>query len=409
MKIKKIVAKTEKEIIEKAKQLTEEGATVIKVEKIDKKSNNMFSVFKKPHFVATLAYDVDLTVKKSIDEQINQEKPKTEEIKAVEQEDIKIEKVTGKVDEVETIELENFTEQIKFQKERIEYLEKMLKLVEEENNKKSEEENIISKYESLKVFYDALINQGVLEEIAENIVKEAFESVEDKENITIPYVASFVYKKIVDTIKSPTPIKNKNENVFIFFMGPTGVGKTTTIAKLASKFVLDKNSKIGLITADTYRISAVEQLKTYADILNLDIDVIYEKQDFVNSFEKMSKQKDIVFVDTAGRSHKNKENILQLKDILNIPTSKEVYLVLSMTTKYEDLEKIIDTYKDVSNFKIIFTKFDETVRYGSMFNVCVKKEIEVVYITNGQDVPDDIELLQPEKIAKALLGLDSGI
>ena len=295
--------------------------------------------------------------------------------------------------------------------ERIAYLEKTLGDMQTKLSASQFETNSGRLFDNtvLQIFYDALVGQGVLEHAAKKILTNIEHNVADNKSLDISYVAASVYTEILKVIKKPNPIAGGADALFVFFAGPTGVGKTTTIAKLASRLVLEQNVGVGLMTADTYRIAAVEQLKTYAEILNLDIRVIYERNDFVQSAKEFGETKDVVFVDTAGRSHKNKENLLDLKDLINVPVVSEKYLVLSMTTKYEDLVNIINTYKDIGKFKLILTKFDETTHYGSIFNLCHEMGLEVVYITTGQNVPDDIELLKPEKIAKALLGLDTGL
>lgn len=300
---------------------------------------------------------------------------------------------------------------IKASKERISYLEKMLGDMQNRLMASHFEANSSRVFDNtvIQIFYEALTSQGVLDYAAKDILTNIQNSVTDDKTLDISYVAASVYTEILQTIKKPTPIVGGSSAIFVFFAGPTGVGKTTTIAKLAGRLVLEQNVSVGLMTADTYRIAAVDQLKTYADILGLDVRVIYEKKDFVANVTEFGETKDVVFVDTAGRSHKNVENLFDLKDLINVPVVSEKYLVLSMTTKYEDLVSIIHTYNDIGDFKLILTKFDETTHYGSIFNLCYTMGLEVVYITTGQNVPDDIELLKPEKIAKALLGLDTGL
>ena len=181
----------------------------------------------------------------------------------------------------------------------------------------------------------------------------------------------------------------------VFFIGPTGVGKTTTIAKVASRFKVDYGKKVAFLTADTYRIAAAEQLRTYANILEM------------NAAIERVKDYDLVLVDTAGFSYKNED---QRKDMRNLIESlddkyeKDVYLVLSATTKYRDLMEIVDKYHEISDYKIIFTKLDETSSYGSLLNIRMYSGADVSYVTTGQNVPDDIEIFQSQKIVKQLLG-----
>ena len=191
-------------------------------------------------------------------------------------------------------------------------------------------------------------------------------------------------------------------------VGPTGVGKTTTIAKIASMFKLDKEAKVAMITSDTYRIAAVEQLRTYANILDVPLQVVYTLEELNDAIDKF-KEYDLILVDTAGRSHKNKEQCMEMLHFANdcvIPENctKEVFIVLSASTKYKDLENIVDVYSEIGNYNIIFTKLDETSAFGNILNIKLKTGGSLSYVTSGQVVPDDISLIDAQKMAKSLLG-----
>ena len=160
------------------------------------------------------------------------------------------------------------------------------------------------------------------------------------------------------------------------------------------------------LTADTYRIAAAEQLRTYANILNEPFTIIYSAEEMNQAIANVEDY-DLVLVDTAGFSHKSesqRKDIKELIDSVDEAYDKSVYLVLSATTKYRDLLDIIDIYKEISEFKIIFTKLDETSTYGNLLNVKLYSDAELSYITNGQNVPDDIEIFDTQKIVKNLLG-----
>ena len=192
----------------------------------------------------------------------------------------------------------------------------------------------------------------------------------------------------------------------IFFIGPTGVGKTTTIAKLASKFRLDEKKKVALLTADTYRIAAAEQLRTYANILEVPFRVVYSEEELGKAVEDF-KEYDYILIDTAGHSHQNneqKENMCKLIGTLDEKIEKEIYLVLSATTKYRDLRSIADSYKGIADYKLIFTKLDETTTLGSLLNMRLYTGASLSYVTCGQNVPDDMEEFNPQKTVKRLLG-----
>jgi flagellar biosynthesis protein FlhF len=192
----------------------------------------------------------------------------------------------------------------------------------------------------------------------------------------------------------------------LFFIGPTGVGKTTTIAKIASKCKVESNYRVAFITADTYRIAATEQLRVYADILDAPMDIVYSPEDLNGAISKLTDQ-ELIFVDTAGFSHKNETQRMDMKRMikgLSDEYEKEVYLVLSATTKYKDLLEIVDIYHEISDFKLIFTKLDETTAYGNILNIKLYSGADLSYITNGQNVPADLEVFNTQKIVKQLLG-----
>ncbi len=189
----------------------------------------------------------------------------------------------------------------------------------------------------------------------------------------------------------------------VAFIGPTGVGKTTTIAKLAAQFTLSQGYKAALIASDTYRIAAVEQLKTYADILNIPIEIVYVPEDLKNALIK-HKDKNIILIDTAGRSPSNEEQMKELQTLLTVDSTIETHLVLSATTKYKDALEIIQKFSVCSPEKLIFTKLDETSNVGTIFNVLYQYPgVTLSYLTTGQNVPEDIELANSHKLVQRLL------
>jgi flagellar biosynthesis protein FlhF len=197
---------------------------------------------------------------------------------------------------------------------------------------------------------------------------------------------------------------DKKKTQYIFFLGSTGVGKTTTIAKIASKLKLEQGADVALVTADTYRIAAVEQLKTYANILSVPLKVIYSPDELGAMKEELDEH-DICLVDTAGRSHKNKEQVEDIRKLIEqIPIAdRQVYLVLNAGTKYRDLMEIASVYAELTDFSIIFTKLDETSFSGIMLNMKMKTKCPLSYVTWGQNVPDDIGEVDAQKVAKELL------
>ena len=185
-------------------------------------------------------------------------------------------------------------------------------------------------------------------------------------------------------------------------LGTTGVGKTTTLAKIAAKFVLEQGINAALITADTYRISAVDQLKTYSDILGLPLEIVYNPTELGEAIDR-HKDKDLILIDTAGRSQQNEYQMRELGDFLKVNPRIEKHLVISATTKLTDAREIMKKFAAVSPEKIVLTKIDETGSLGMIINLLKDVKISLSYITTGQSVPDDIESASAEILADLLL------
>ena len=275
---------------------------------------------------------------------------------------------------------------------------------------KSEEDTETETSECIKfmqLVYRQLMDNEVDEKYANQIIGEVEGGLKKESNIDS--ILTSIYQKIILKLGQPRIIEvDEKKTKLVFFVGPTGVGKTTTIAKLASHFKLERKLKIGFITCDTYRIAAVEQLKTYANILDVPMNVIYTIDEF-NSAIKEYEGYDLVFIDTAGRSHKNTEQcdeIVHFVEDCEITENmeKEVFLVLSATTKYKDLININNAYSGLTKYSLIFTKLDETGCVGNLLNMKMHTGMQLSYITKGQAVPDDIGILDAQKIAKNLLG-----
>ncbi|EIJ81482.1 flagellar biosynthesis regulator FlhF [Bacillus methanolicus PB1] len=193
---------------------------------------------------------------------------------------------------------------------------------------------------------------------------------------------------------------------FVNVVGPTGVGKTTTLAKIAADCVLTHKKRAAFITTDTYRIAAIDQLKTYAKLLKVPLEVCYNTEDFQKAANQFADY-DIVFVDTAGRNFRNPDYVNDLKKTIDFDRNMETFLVLSLTSKQKDMEEILKQFSIIHIDKLIFTKADETSSYGAMLNVIDKFRTGVAYLTNGQNVPDDILVANPSVITKLLFGVET--
>ena len=189
----------------------------------------------------------------------------------------------------------------------------------------------------------------------------------------------------------------------ICLIGPTGVGKTTTIAKLAAAFKLRQKQKVGLITIDTYRIAAVDQLRTYANIIGVPLKVVLTPTELVAAMKEMA-DCDTVLIDTAGRSHADQLKLNELAQFIAVGKPTEVHLVLSSTTTQEAMEAALERFSAVRVDQIIFTKLDEAVSFGVLLNVARVAARALSYLTTGQDVPDNIEVGQPRRLARLILG-----
>ncbi len=207
---------------------------------------------------------------------------------------------------------------------------------------------------------------------------------------------------IADRFPVSGPVKMKiDQPAFIAFVGPTGTGKTTTIAKLAAYYRLQKNKKVSLITADTYRIAAIEQIRTFADILGVKLHVLFNP-DEAEVVLKSCRNDDVVFIDSAGRSQRNAEHMNDLTELLKAIKPDETHLVVSATMKHSDLEATVKTYRRFGVDRLLFTKLDETVHVGNILSTALTSDVPVSYFTTGQTVPDDIELAQPERFLRRL-------
>lgn len=218
---------------------------------------------------------------------------------------------------------------------------------------------------------------------------------QDVEQVVKLEVMHFLEQRIEEGILSTTRI--------VYVAGPTGVGKTTTIAKLAAEQMFKKQRKVGFITSDTYRISAVEQLRTYASILNVPLEVVQSPGDTQRAISRLE-HCDLIFMDTAGRNYRNELLVSELQSLLAPVENSETFLVMSMTSKSADMVQITEHFSKYGLDKVIFTKMDETGSCGPLFNLLHRFPLKLAYVANGQNVPDDLLKPDADSLSKQLLG-----
>jgi flagellar biosynthesis protein FlhF len=247
--------------------------------------------------------------------------------------------------------------------------------------------------------------EGVEDEVVFHIVNNLLKKNESLSSLKVNDIKTEIRSSIVEIISKRIPSSNQNSDQtrVINMIGPTGVGKTTTIAKLATEQILKQKRRVAMVTTDVYRIAAVEQLKTYAGILNVPIEVVRSSDELEGVLDKL-KHYDLTYMDTTGRNYKEQAHRDSISEYLNHPYESENYLVLSLTTKFEDLKILLDEFLDSPVKKLILTKIDETSSYGSILNIAYKYPYEIAYITNGQSVPEDIMMIDAAMLASYLLG-----
>ena len=256
--------------------------------------------------------------------------------------------------------------------------------------------------------YLALLEQQVAEELAEDVIHQVCDQLQPSEledEAAVRQAALDVIARQIPTDEAAgrlAPVSDGRPRT-IALVGPTGVGKTTTIAKLAATFKLKQKKKVGLITLDTYRIAAVDQLRTYANIIGVPLHVVTSPDELIEALGRCAGC-DTVLIDTAGRSQRDDPRLEQLQSLIAVADPHEVHLVLSSTCSQSVLFEVAEKFSQVRTDRIIFTKLDEAVSFGVLLNVARKVNKRLSYITTGQEVPHQIEPSTPARLAALLLG-----
>lgn len=311
-------------------------------------------------------------------------------------------------DKNETI-IDKKEEKINFLENKVKGMESILQKVysqlqsisEKKGEIQEEKQQELSK--TMESLYNSLLNNEIEASLSKHIIKLLKQRVGENANKDV--CISALYKIFSEILGEPETIKLGNEDkpTVVIFVGPTGVGKTTTLAKIAANYALNHKKEVGLITADTYRIAAVEQLKTYAEILGIPVSIVYTPSEIREAIDLYS-DKDLVLIDTAGRSYQNKSQFEELKNLIEVSNADEIYLVLSTTTSIISSKEILKNYSFLKDYKLIFTKIDEAPVVGIVLNIRFLTGKKLSYITTGQNVPDDIEVANIDKLIKKILG-----
>ena len=401
MIIKKFQAKTEREAIETAKKELGENIVIMNVKQIKKKG--FMGLFGSLMMEVTVAQETEQERKQQVKAPVKKETPVPivpSSLWEKKEEPLTVKKEWEGMDDTGKAIVEKLDGLQLLLQQQLNKTE--MKETEEEEKKEEQESKEILAF--MKLLYNTMIHNEVLEKYANELIDDVQKK--GKPDMQMDVALSNIYQKMILKFGQAKLIEpSENKPKLIYFVGPTGVGKTTTIAKLSSKFAIEEKKKIALLTADTYRIAAAEQLRTYANILEVPFRVVYTPEEILQAVEEF-KEMDYILIDTAGHSHHNEDLRNGIRDFITATDDsieKEVYLVVSATTKYSDLVQIADSYKDVHQFQLIFTKLDETTALGNLYNLHLHTNAPLSYVTCGQNVPNDISSFNPQTTVKQIL------
>lgn len=375
MKVKKYIAKSMPEAMKTIRQELGNDAVILNSREIE--SGGFLGFFTKKSIEVIAAIDTTPVVRRKV-QPIRQEVHETKPKVVIEEKKKHTERQTDLLQEIKQLKMmiSNISQQ---QEDEREYPEPFQKI------------------------YDYLQSQEIEKTICLQIMKNLLKKWYDQEGqVDTDTVYEWLHDEIYQLVDAHQDKNTQINKQIVNIVGPTGVGKTTTIAKIAAHNVLKKHKKVALITTDTYRIAAIEQLKTYAKILNIPLEVAYSIDDFKKAKEQFASY-DLVLVDSAGRNFLNHLYVEELKKVIDFDEEMETFLVLALTSKYRDMEKIYEQFSNIRIDKLIFTKQDETSTYGSMLNMLVKQNKSIAYITTGQNVPDDIVVASAKEITNTIL------
>lgn len=386
MKIKKFLAKDYQTAIKLAKAEMGSDAIILHTQKVKRKG--IIGLFSPPQIEITVAVDDTIKVRTDKNRQqlaatFKDNEPKTD------------------VSDPRKLEVDNHL---------LQELNKMKDMMEEIRTRMYEVEMVKGIPDQLQKFYELLLDNNIDKEIALNIINKVENRLPAHKTDDKIWIRDLLLNTLEEYVKEIRPIEidTSRKGTVVVLIGPTGVGKTTTIAKLAANLTFIDKKDVALITLDTYRVAAAEQLRTFAEIIGIPISVVFDHFELSQSISRY-KDKDVIFVDTAGRSPYNDEQMEELKQYVETASPDEIILVLSVTTHSSELINIYNRFSIFKIDKIIFTKVDEAQNYGQILNAIYEIRKPIAYITNGQNVPDDIAVPDPLYLAKMLLGKDEAL
>ena len=260
--------------------------------------------------------------------------------------------------------------------------------------------------EELFQLFTDLLDSDLNEDLARELVERVRTETKGSPGDDLSLVKARLARMIEAEVRVSGPIQvTPGRCRLVALVGPTGVGKTTTIAKLAANYRLKEKRRVGLITVDTYRIAAVEQLRTYADIIDLPMQVVSTPREMREAVGRMDNL-DMILLDTAGRSPKDEVRIQELRAFLTEADADEVHLVLSSVASARVLEQTAERFAAVGTTSLILTKLDEATGLGNILPLVRTSQLPLSYLTNGQNVPDDIEVAEAMRVARLILGME---
>ncbi|SFS79082.1 flagellar biosynthesis protein FlhF [Paenibacillus sp. BC26] len=273
----------------------------------------------------------------------------------------------------------------------------------------SKQQKLETRPEALQGLQERLLEQEVSQKLIDKLIEEIEEKLEltDRspqttavDRLTVWRIAEQI---LLEWLKDFEASVIGRETQVIHFVGPTGVGKTTSIAKLAAEQTLKSGRKVGFITSDTYRIAAVDQLRTYATILNVPLEVVFSPSEVARAFKQLE-DRELIFMDTAGRNFRNELYVSEVNSLLQSDRRSETFLVLSLTGKFADMSSVAENFAKYGIDRVLYTKQDETNACGAILNLAMEQGLRPTYIAYGQTVPDDITTFKVSTYVSQLLG-----